>query len=515
MSERLLRNVYLPPYKAAVKAGVATVMPSFNELNGVPATDNKFLLNEVLRDEWNFRGLVVTDYTAIPETVTHGIAKNKKQAAKLALEANVDMDMQGGIYLKYLPKLVEEGKVSEIQINQAVRRILRLKFELGLFKNPYRYSNKQRQKKEVMSRTNLQEARNIAKKSLVLLKNKHELLPLKKNIKKLAVIGPLANDKEDLLGSWSGAGRAEDNVTLLTGIKKAVSPSTTVKYAKGTDIKGTSTSGFDEAKKVARWADVAVVTLGESRGMSGEAASRAHLDIPGNQPELLKAIQKTGTPIVLVLMSGRPLAISWADKHIPAILETWFAGTEGGPAISDVLFGDYNPSGRLPTTFPRFVGQEPIYYNHKNTGRPAKPDEKYTSKYLDVKIGPLYPFGYGLSYTTFKYHNLSLSADTIGMGDSLHISVEISNTGQRAGKATAQLYIRDLVGSVTRPVKELKGFKKVALQPGQTKQVHFIITPKKLSFYNINMKFVEEPGNFVVFVGKNSQDVIKRQFTLR
>jgi beta-glucosidase len=517
MSRRLLRNVYLLPYKAAVKAGAATLMTAFNEFDGVPATDNKFLLNKILRDEWGFQGFVVTDYTSMPETVVHGFAKNDKQAAQLALEANVDMDMQGGLYLKYLPKLIKEGKVSEKQINQAVRRILRMKFELGLFKDPYRYCNKQRQKKEILSKSNLQKEREIARKTFVLLKNKHSLLPLKKNIKKLAVIGPLADDKVDLLGPWSGAGQAKDNITLLAGIKKAVSSSTSIKYAKGTGIKDSSTAGFAKAKKIAGWADVAVVALGESRSMSGEAASRAHLDLPGNQLQLLKALQKTGTPVVLVLMNGRPLAISWAAKHIPAILETWFAGTEGGPAISDVLFGDYNPSGRLTATFLRFVGQVPLFYDHKNTGRPAEPNNKYTSKYLDIKTTPLYPFGFGLSYTTFQYKHLSLSADTIGMGDSLRVSVDVTNTGQRAGKATAQLYIRDLVGSVTRPVKELKGFKKVKLQPGQTKRVHFAITPKKLSFYNINMKFVEESGKFVIMAGSSSRnkDLLKKSLVLQ
>jgi beta-glucosidase len=517
MSHNMLRNIYLPPYKAAVKVGAATLMTSFNEFDGVPATGNKFLLNNILRKEWNYKGLVVTDYTAIPEMVTAGIVKNNKQAAKMALNATVDMDMQGGLYLKYLPELVKEVKISKKQINQAVRHILRLKFELGLFKNPYRYSNKQRQKKEILSKSNLQKERDIARKTFVLLKNNHSLLPLKKNIKKLAVIGPLANDKVDLLGPWSGAGRAKDNITLLTGIKNAVSSSTSIKYAKGTGIKDSSTAGFGKAKKIASWADVAVVALGESRAMSGEAASRARIDLPGNQLALLKALQKTGTPVVLVLMNGRPLAISWPAKHIPAILETWFAGTEGGPAISDVLFGDYNPSGRLTATFPRFVGQVPLFYDHKNTGRPAEPNNKYTSKYLDIPTTPLYPFGFGLSYTTFKYKHLSLGADTIGMGDSLHVSVDVTNTGQRAGKATAQLYIRDMVGSVTRPVKELKGFKKVKLQPGQTKRIHFILTPKKLSFYNIDMKFVEEPGNFKVMVGSSSRnkDLLKTSFTLR
>jgi beta-glucosidase len=517
MSHNMLRNIYLPPYKAAVKAGAATVMTSFNEFDGVPATDNKFLLNEILRDEWGFQGFVVTDYTSMPETVAHGYAKDDKQAAKLALDANVDMDMQGGLYLKYLPGLIKEGKVSKRQINRAVRRILRMKFKLGLFKNPYRYSNKQRQKKEVLSQSNRKKERELARKTLVLLKNKQSLLPLKKDIKKLAVIGPLANNKEVLLGPWSGAGQAKDNITLLKGIKNAVSSSTHIKYAKGTGITDSSKAGFSKAKKIADWADVAVVALGESRNMSGEAASRAHLDLPGNQLQLLKALKKTGTPVVLVLMSGRPLAISWSDKHIPAILETWFAGTEGGPAISDVLFGDYNPSGRLTTTFPRFVGQEPLFYNHKNTGRPAKPDQKYTSKYIDVKIGPLYPFGFGLSYTTFQYKNLNLSANSIGMGDSLQVSVDVTNTGSKAGKATAQLYIRDLVGSVTRPVKELKGFKKVELQPGQTKRVHFSITPKKLSFYNVDNKFVEEPGKFKVMVGSSSKDkdLLKTSLTLQ
>jgi len=509
MSNRLLWQVYLPPFKAALDAGVGSFMTAFNDYDGVPATGNKYLLNTILRDKWNFKGFVVTDYTAIPEMITHGYAANDKDAAYKAIQANVDMDMQGGLYLNKLPKLVKQGKVKESQIDQAVRRILKMKYQLGLFKDPYRYINAKREKQEILSDKNKQVARKAARESIVLLKNKDAVLPLSKDIKDLAVIGPLADNKRDLLGPWSGAGRSEDNITVMQGIKDKLGGGTRIHYAKGTDITGNSKAGFERAIQVARQSDVAVVALGEAASMSGEAASRATMDLPGNQEELLEAIYKTGTPVVFVMMNGRPLTVTWADEHVPAILETWFLGTESGHAIADVLFGDTNPSAKLPVTFPRTVGQVPYFYNHKNTGRPMDPNQKYTSKYIDVKNKPLYPFGYGLSYTTFDYSNLSLSADSIEASDTLNVSVDIRNTGKRTGKEVAQLYIRDMTGSITRPVRELKGFYKIKLDPGQSKSVTFSLTKKDFSFYNNDLKKIVEPGKFKIFVGTNSQKTLQ------
>ena len=511
MSIRRLRDVYLPPFKAAKDAGVATYMTSFNELNGVPATGNKFLMNQVLHNEWNFNGFVVTDYTSIPEMIVHGFAKDETDAAYKAVEASVDMDMQSGLFLSELPKLIKEGKVSEQQINKAVARILRLKYKLGLLQDPYRYSDATRQKQEILSDENKQAARDVARKSIVLLKNENQLLPLDKNIKNLAVIGPLADDQEDLLGPWSGAGRGEDNISVLSGIKAKVSPETNITYVKGAEITGNSEEGFEEAKEAARKADVAVVVVGEARNMSGEAASRATLDLPGVQQDLLKAVHETGTPAVMVMMNGRPLTITWSDKYIPSILETWFLGTEGGNAIADVLFGYYNPGGKLPVTFPRHVGMVPYYYNHKNTGRP-KAEGKYNSKYIDVKNTALYPFGYGLSYTTFSYDNLKLSKKSMSVDDSLQVSVDVENTGNRAGDEVVQLYIRDLVGSVTRPIEQLRGFKRLHFEPGETKTVHFTLNPDDLKFHDINMDYRVEPGQFKVFVGGNSKDVLQTGF---
>lgn len=513
MSDRRLREIYLPPFKAAKDAGVATFMTAFNELNGVPATGNKYLLDEILRKEWGFKGFVVTDYTSIPEMIKHGYAKDGTQAAELALNAGVDMDMQGGLFLEKLPGLVKEGKVSEEQIDKAVARILRMKYKLGLFEDPYRYSNARREKREILSDQNRKVAREVSRESIVLLKNENKVLPLKKDVKKLAVIGPLADNQKEMLGSWSAAGHWEDNVTVLQGIKEKVSSSTKITYVKGAGITGDSTQGFDQAVQAAQNADAAVVVLGEAANMSGEAASRATLDIPGVQPELLKAIQETGTPTVLVLMNGRPLTITWADEHVPSILETWFLGTEGGHAIADVLFGDYNPSGKLPVTFPRKVGMVPYYYNHKNTGRP-KAEGKYNSKYIDVKNEPLYPFGYGLSYTTFKYSNLKLDRREMAEDGKLKVSVEVANTGDRAGEEVVQLYIRDLFASITRPVKELRRFDKISLKPGESKIVHFELKPEDLAFYGPDMKKIVQPGKFKVFVGGNSKDVLEDSFSV-
>lgn len=507
MSDRRLWEIYLPPFKAALDAGVGTFMTAFNEYNSVPATGNKYLFNTILRDKWNFNGFVVTDYTSIPEMIDHGYARDDKQAAYRAVQANVDMDMQSGLYLDELPELVKEGKVEENEINQAVRRILKMKYRLGLFEDPYRYVDKKREEQELLSKQNREKAREIAGESIVLLKNEGSVLPLSKDIKDLAVIGPLADNKRELLGNWSGAGHWEDNVTVLQGIKEKVGPNTSIHFARGTGINGHSQTDFDEAVGAARRSDVAVVVLGEEEEMSGEAASRATLDLPGNQKKLLQAIHKTGTPVAFVLMSGRPLTITWADQNVSSILETWFLGTEAGHAIADVLFGDTNPSGKLPVTFPRKVGQVPYYYDHKNTGRPMT-DSKYTSKYIDVKNSALYPFGYGLSYTNFTYSNLHLSADSMAVGDSLKVSVDLQNTGDRTGEEVVQLYIRDRFASITRPVKELRGFQKVELQPGQEQRVSFTVTKDDLSFYNKDLQKIVEPGKFIIFVGTNSQKTL-------
>lgn len=512
MSERRLREIYLPPFKAAVDAGVGTVMTAFNELNGIPATENKFLLDTVLRNEWGFKGFVVTDYTSIPEMIAHGVPKNGTAAAEMALEAGVDMDMQSGLYLEKLPGLVKKGEVSEETVNKAVARVLRMKYKLGLFDDPYRYCNPGKEKKELLSRHNRDMERKVARESMVLLKNKKALLPLDKDIKNLAVIGPLADNQKEQLGPWSGAGRAEDNITVLQGIRQAVGSGTNIRYAKGCEITGDSRDGFSQALGAARNADAAVMVLGEAANMSGEAASRATLDLPGQQEALLQAIHKTGTPVILVLMNGRPLTITWADENVPAILESWFPGTEGGPAVADILFGDYNPSGKLTVTFPRTVGQVPYYYNHKNTGRPMDPDQKYTSKYIDVPNKPLYPFGYGLSYSDFEYSDITLDHEKMSPDSSLRVSVTVKNTGKRKGQEIVQLYIRDLFASVTRPIEELKGFQKIMLGAGDSRKVTFTLAADDLSFYNQDMKKVVEPGRFDVFVGPNSRDVKKAEF---
>jgi beta-glucosidase len=515
LSDRVLREVYMPPYKAAIDAGAATVMTSFNELDGVPASGNKYLLTTILRDEWKFDGFVVTDYTSIMEMIHHGVAEDTASAAALALEAGVDMDMQAGFYIDKLPLLVKEGKIKEQQIDQAVRRILRKKFELGLFEDPYKYSNVQREKETIMKQEFLEAARDVSRKSIVLLKNDSQILPLSKEIRKLAVIGPLADNKKEMIGSWSAQGDWKKSVSILEGIKSKVSPSTQVVYAEGCNINDDSTQGFAGAIAAARQADIVIMAVGEEAGMTGEAASRAYLDLPGVQNKLIEAIHALGKPVVVILSNGRPLTIGWVDKNVPAILETWFLGTQAGNAIADVLFGDYNPSGKLPATFPRTVGQVPIHYSMKNTGRPMDKNNKYTSKYLDESNDPLYPFGYGLSYTTFSYGDLKLGATEITAQDSITVTCSVTNTGKFPGTEIVQLYIRDLVGSVTRPVKELKGFQKISLTPGESRLVSFTLTVNDLSFYKRDMTFGTEPGKFHVFVGGNSRDTKQAEFTLK
>lgn len=514
ISDRTLREIYLPPFKAAVDAGVVTFMTAFNELDGVPATGNKYLLTDILKDQWHFKGFVVTDYTSIEEMVDHGIVADEKEAAELALHAGVDMDMQSAAYYDFLKQSYDEGKVSPDEIDDAVRRILRVKYMLGLFDDPYKYLDNEREQTMVMQPDNLDFAREFAAKSIVLLKNKDQVLPLSKNTNTIAVIGPLADSKRDMIGSWSAAGDYQKSVTLLEGVREKV-PESRILYAKGCEVNGDDKSGFAEAISVAHRADAIILGIGEQYSMSGEAASRSNINVPGVQEDLAKALFELGKPVVVVLMNGRPLDLSWLDENAPAMLETWFLGTQAGHAMADVIFGDYNPSGKLTVTFPRNLGQVPIFYNHKNTGRPFDANDKYTTKYLDVPNTPLYPFGYGLSYTTFEYSDLQLSKTEVGNPGSLQVSVTVKNTGKFAGDEVVQLYIRDLVGSVTRPVKELKDFRKIHLDPGTSEVVTFDIATDQLEFLNIDMKLVVEPGDFEVYVGTNSENVLAGRFTVK
>lgn len=507
MSERFFRETYLPPYEAAVRAGAATVMTSFNDLDGVPATANAFLLKKILRDEWGFRGFVVTDYTSINEMVNHGTAANDKEAGEQALNAGVDMDMQGAVFQRFTAESLKEGKVKMADIDEAVRRILWMKFELGLFDNPYKFSDEAREKRVVFSAENRAAARDVSRKSIVLLQNEGAVLPLKKGSQRIALVGPLAENKLDLIGNWSGAGDGINCVSLAEGIRAATSAE--IFTAKGCEVEGDDRSGFAAAIEAAKKADVVVVAVGERAMMSGEAASRAELGLPGAQEDLILELAKTGKPVVVVLMNGRPLAIPRVAEKAAAILETWWLGTETGHAIADVLFGDYNPSGKLPVTFPRSVGQVPIFYNEKSTGRPFNPDSKWTSKYIDMLNSPQWAFGHGLSYTTFKYSNLQVDKSKFRAGESVRVKVTVTNTGSRAGEEVVQLYTHDLVASATRPVKELKGFQKISLPAGASKTVEFVLTERDLAFFRKDMTFGAEPGEFEVMVGGSSDRVEK------
>jgi len=511
VSERSLREVYFPPFKAAVDAGVGTFMSAFNDLNGVPSSANPFTLTDVLRGEWKFDGFVVSDYTSVEELIKHGVAADGAEAAREALSAGVDMEMVSRLYNKNAAELIRERKLSGATIDEAVRRILRIKFRLGLFDKPY--TDEALESTAIFNSANVAAAREIAARSMVLLKNDRNVLPLDKSVGSIALIGPLADSRHDVLGSWNGDGKEADAVTLLQGIKSKL-PQTRINYAKGCDVGCDKAEGFEEALRAARESDVVIIAVGESADMSGEAASRSSLDLPGRQLDLVKAVQATGKPTIVVLMNGRPLTISWLAGNTPAILETWFAGSQAGNAIADVLFGDVNPGGKLPATFPRAVGQVPLYYNHKNTGRPPDAKNKYTSKYLDVDWRPLFPFGYGLSYTQFKITNLQLSAQRIPLNGRLSVSVAVENTGKRAGDEVVQLYIRDTAASVTRPVKELKGFQRITLRPGEKKQVEFVLTAQQLGFWNRQMRFTVEPGEFKVMVGPNSEDLREGTFAV-
>ncbi|RSK41266.1 beta-glucosidase BglX [Hymenobacter perfusus] len=534
MSLVRMYNEYLPPYKAAVEAGAGSMMSSFNDINGVPATGNKWLMTELLRNQWGFDGFVATDYTAINEMTAHGMGDDA-QVSALALNAGIDQDMVGEIFLKNLAQNLKDGTVQQAQIDLACRRILEAKWKLGLFEDPYRYTNEKRAKATMMKKEFVADARDIARKSLVLLKNSNNTLPLKKQ-GTIALIGPLATRQRDMIGSWSGAGDWKQAVSLEQGIKNAVGSGVKVVTAQGANFtddeqmiarlnqhggelnvdQRTSEEMIREAVQVAQQADVIVAAVGESQGMTGEAASRADIGLPGQQLELLKALKKTGKPLVLVLMNGRPLTLPWEDKNADAILETWFAGSQAGNAIADVLFGGYNPAGKLTATFPQHVGQVPLYYNHKMTGRPYQGValDKYKSRYMDVSNDPLYPFGFGLSYTTFEYGKPELSTTSLSMNGTLDVKVTVKNTGNYDGEEVAQLYIRDMVGSISRPVQELKGFQKVMLKKGESRTLTFRLTPEDLKFYNTDLKFAAEPGDFQVMVGGNSRDVQMAAFKL-
>ncbi|GAA4320741.1 beta-glucosidase BglX [Mucilaginibacter gynuensis] len=529
MSERKMMETYLPPYKAAVDAGVATVMSSFNEINGVPAAANHWLLTDLLRKKWGFNGMVATDYTAIMELMNHGVG-DAAEVSKLALVAGNDMDMVSDLYITQLKKLVQAKKLDVAVIDLACRRVLESKYRLGLFDDPYRNISEARAQKNIMNAEKLDLAKQAAEKSIVLLKNDNAL-PLKAG-QKIAFVGPMVKDQRDLIGNWSGAGDWKKAVTFWDALQ-AQYPDNNFTYAKGCNVldnqelinklnphgaeivldSRTPQQMIDEAVATAKDADVVVAFVGETFGMSGEAASRSDITLPQNQQTLLKALRATGKPVVLVLMNGRPLVLQWENDNMAAIVETWFAGTKAGDAITDVLFGKYNPSGKLTMTFPRSVGQIPLYYSAKNTGRPMS-EEKYTSKYLDIPNTPLYAFGHGLSYTTFGYSDIKLSKTTIKATDNLQATVTITNTGKYDGEETAQLYIRDMIGSVTRPVKELKGFQKVFLKAGESKTITFTLTNNDLKFYDINMKYTTEPGDFKLFIGTSSADVKEAAFKL-
>jgi len=533
ISERTLHEIYLPPFKAAVDAGAQTLMTSFNEIAGVPSSINKHLLTDILRKEWKFKGFVVSDWESIDEVVLHGAAKDYEEAAQKAITAGLDMDMEGESYPGFLAKLVQEKKVSEATLNQAVRNILRVKFKLGLFDNPFKYIDEAREKETMLKPEHRALAREVATKSIVLLKNEKNLLPLSKSLKTVAVVGALAESKRDMLGEWAMAGRPEDVIAPLDAIKSTLKK-TSVLYAKGyplpspawKKIKGEAkepteaqlTALRNEALAVAKRADVIIAVVGETADITAEAHSRSDIGLPKAQEDLLKELHKLRKPIVMVLTNGRPLAITWAAEHLPAILCAWHLGVEAGNAIADVLFGDATPTGKLTVTFPRSVGQIPIYYNHKNTGRPSLPtnaDDRYKSRYIDLPDTPLYPFGYGLSYTTFEYSDLKLSKKEIGKGEALEVSVTIKNTGKRKGTETAQLYVRQLVGTFTRPVRELKGFQKVELDAGEAKTITFKIGKEALSTLDKNFKPIVEAGQFEVYVGSDSAAQLKETFTVK
>ncbi len=512
MSDRLLWEIYLPPFKAALDAGVATFMTSFNDINGVPSTANSYLLRDILKEKWGFEGFVVSDWGSVGEMIRHGNVKNEYEAARAAITAGCDMDMESRCYINNLEALVHDGKVPIALIDDAVKRILRKKFEIGLFDDPFRFCNSEREKKELNNPYHPAVARDMARKSIVLLKNENNLLPLSKDIKTIAFIGPLVKELKQNKGFWDVDVPGVDSnfiVSQWEGLKNKVGDKTNLLYAKGCDIEGENKNGFAEAIKIAEQADVIILSIGERRDMSGEAKSRSNLNIPGVQEDLLKELLTTGKPIVVLINTGRPLVFNFTVDNAQAVLYTWWLGSEAGNAIADLLFGDYNPSAKLTMTFPLSVGQIPIYYNHFNTGRPALNDEDrfYRSAYTDLSIYPKFEFGYGLSYTSFQYSELHLSKHKMKHDEKIEVSVTITNTGKYAGEEVVQLYLRDVVGSIARPVKELKDFKKIKLEPGESKTITFTIDSEKLSFYNQKLEWVAEPGEFELIIGASSRDI--------
>lgn len=516
MSEQAFRQDYLPPYKAGIEAGAVTVMASFNDIFGVPSHANHFLLTEILREEWGFEGFVVADYTGVEQLIPHGVAANRKHAGELAFTAGLDMDMQSGIYIEYLSECLDEGTVSIAEIDASVRKILRVKFLLGLFDDPYKYLDESREKEVIYSPQIMDHALKSAKESIVLLKNDEfkgkKVLPLS-SPGSIAVIGPLASNQLDMMGSWHAAGDHNKVITLFDGIKKRF-PGAEVNYAEGCDFYSMEKNDFSAALNIAKKSDVIILAIGENQAQSGEAASRSDLNLTGLQEDLANALIKTGKPVVIIIMAERMLTFSELDKKATTLIYGWHLGTRSGDALAEVLAGDYNPSGKLVMSIPRNVGQVPIYYNFKNTGRPLNEEDKYTSKYLDVENTPLYPFGYGLSYTKFEYGDLNLNKRELDIDDSLEISIEIKNTGDFDGTEIVQLYIRDLVGSVTRPVKELKGFKKVFIKKGESAKVSFSINSEALKFYDKDSNYVAEAGDFLAFIGPNSTQLKEIKFHL-
>lgn len=521
MSERMLLETYLPPFKAALDAGAATFMNSFNDVNGIPATGNAHLQRDILKGKWNFQGFVVSDWGSIGEMVAHGYSKDLKEAAYSAITAGSDMDMESNAYRYNLAQLVKEGRVSIDLVDDAVKRILRKKFELGLFDDPYRYSDDKRAEKVLANPANRKAALEVAEKSIVLLKNENQTLPISKSVKTIAFIGPMVKEYKANMGFWSvelpDVNYDKWVVSQWDGLQNKVGKNTKLLYAKGCDITGDNKDGFAEAVETAKQADIVILSIGERRDMSGEAKSRSDLHLPGVQEDLVKAIQATGKPVVVLINAGRPLVFNWTADNVPAIIYTWWLGTEAGNAIANVLFGDYNPSGKLPMTFPREVGQIPIYYNHFSTGRPAKNENatNYVSAYIDLKNSPKFPFGYGLSYTKFDYSGLKLSSIKIKSSETIKVSFQLSNVGKAVGEEVVQLYLKDKFGSVVRPVLELRDFQKVKLNAGETKTIEFTIDKEKLSFYNDKLEWTAEPGDFEVLIGASSADIkLKSDFEL-
>ncbi len=504
---RTLREIYLPPFHAAANAGARSVMAAFNEVDGVPMHANRELIDGVLRREWGWDGILVSDYTGVMELLNHGVAADTAEAARVSIDAGVDVDMVSTFFITKLPAEVRAGRVAVAVIDSAVRRVLRAKYERGLFQDPYRYSSVAREKALTLAPPFIAEARDMARRSIVLLKN-DGVLPLRKDLRSIAVIGPLADDSTSALGAWAGAGRPQDAVTPLAGIRQALGAGGRVLYARGASADTADTAGFAEAVRVAREADAVVLVLGEREDMSGEAHSRASLDLPGVQGDLARAVyaaaRAAGKPMVVVLMNGRPLAVPWLADNVPAIVEAWHLGVQTGPALADVLFGDFNPGGKLPVSFPRTVGQVPLYYNHRNTGRPPVEGIRWNSKYIDIPWTPLWPFGHGLSYTTFAYDTPRVSKTEMSPTDSVTVSVDVTNSGTRAGDEVVQLYVRDDAASVTRPVKMLKGFRRVTLRPGERRSVTFTLRPHDLAFHDVRMRYVVEPGAFTVWAAGSS-----------